>query len=63
MTPQEMSHNELLEAYKATQRRIEVTSMNAEDLYAMIRLDTELEARGLCPVTTFTHQPQGTHAS
>lgn len=53
MTPQEMTKDELLEAYKATTRRIEVTSMNAEDLYTLIRLDTELEARGVQPVATF----------
>lgn len=53
MTPPEMSKEELLEAYKATQRRIQVTSMNAQDLYSLIQLDMELEARGLQPVVTF----------
>jgi len=53
MTLPEMSKEQLLEDYKATHRRIEKTSMSASDLYHLIHLDMELEARGLEPVLTF----------
>lgn len=59
-TPQ-LTKEELLEAYKATQRRIQHTSMNAQDLYAMIRLDMELEARGYEPVVTYGLEKVASH--
>ncbi|NBR71882.1 MAG: hypothetical protein EBT75_07310 [Proteobacteria bacterium] len=50
MTLTEMTTEQLADEWRAIHRCVHETSMSARDLYRLIHLDMELEARGLEPV-------------